>query len=263
VPALTPAEITRVLRAAGCVFAEDEADLILGTARDETELARMVDDRVAGHPLEHVLGWAAFHGLRIEVDPGVFVPRRRTEYLVDQAVALTCPGDLVVDLCCGTGALGAAVAAAHPDIDLHAADVDLAAVTNARRNVEQFGGKVYQGDLFDALPVALKGRIDLLLCNVPYVPSEEIRFLPTEARLHEPRTTLDGGSDGLEVLRRVATNAGDWLSPGGHILFETTEDQSEPAVVFLRTHALAAEITTSEALGATVVIGTREPGVRP
>src|SRR5450432_1469341 len=124
------AAVTR-LRAAGCVFAEDEARLLISAARTPADLAAMVDRRVAGLPLEHVLGWAEFCGLRIAVDPGVFVPRRRTEFLVHQATALTRPGSVVVDLCCGSGALGAAVAAAQGQIELHAADIDPAAVACA------------------------------------------------------------------------------------------------------------------------------------
>ncbi|HET6296926.1 MAG TPA: putative protein N(5)-glutamine methyltransferase [Kribbella sp.] len=249
--------IVTTLRAAGCVFAEDEAELIISTARDSTELARMVDQRVTGLPLEHVLGWAEFCGLRIAVDPGVFVPRRRTEFLVSEAVAMSRPGAVVVDLCCGSGALGVAVASAQQNIDLYAADVEPAAVRTARRNVEPLGGQVFEGDLFDALPLALRGRIDLLLSNVPYVPSSEVRLLPAEARLHEPLVTLDGGSDGLELLRRVAAEAGSWLAPGGSIFVETSERQADTAVTILEQHGLEAGVATSAELFATVVIGTR------
>ena len=248
--------IVTTLRAAGCVFAEDEAELIISTARDSTELARMVDQRVTGLPLEHVLGWAEFCGLRITVDPGVFVPRRRTEFLVSEAVAMSRPGAVVVDLCCGSGALGVAVASVQQNIDLYAADVEPAAVRNARRNVVPLGGQVFEGDLFDALPVALRGRIELLLSNVPYVPSSEVRLLPGEARLHEPLVTLDGGSDGLDLLRRVAAEAGSWLAPGGKVFVETSELQALTAVAIFEQHGLDARVATSEELFATVVVGT-------
>ncbi|MEV4067109.1 putative protein N(5)-glutamine methyltransferase, partial [Nonomuraea dietziae] len=118
--------ITR-LRAAGCVFAEDEARLLLSAAPTPADLEAMVERRVAGLPLEHVLGWAQFRGLRVAVDPGVFVPRRRTEFLVGEAVALARPGGVVVDLCCGTGAAGAALTAALDGLEVHAADIDPAA----------------------------------------------------------------------------------------------------------------------------------------
>ena len=118
-PAPPPdAAIVTVLRAAGCVFAEDEARLLVSEARTPAELAVMVDRRAAGQPLEHVLGWADFCGLRIAVDPGVFVPRRRTEFLVHQAVAIAPPRPVIVDLCCGSGAVGAALAAALDGAEL-------------------------------------------------------------------------------------------------------------------------------------------------
>lgn len=254
---LTPSVIA-TLRAAGCVFAEDEAELLIATARDEVELAAMVEQRVSGLPLEHVLGWASFHGLRLEVDPGVFVPRRRTEFLVDQAIALSRPGSVVVDLCCGTGALGVAVAAAAAPgaVELVAADIEPAAVRCARRNVIPAGGEVYEGDLFEALPPALRGRIDILLSNVPYVPTEEVRLLPAEARLHEPLVTLDGGSDGLEILRRVSASAGSWLAAGGHLLVETSERQAPTAVRILERDGLTARTAGSTDFHGTVVIAT-------
>src|SRR3954454_10326349 len=109
------ADIVSTLRAAGCVFAEDEARLLAEAARDPVELADMVARRAAGVPLEHVLGWASLCGLRVAVDPGVFVPRRRTELLASQAIELAPRGAVVVDLCCGSGGGGGggAPAGAH------------------------------------------------------------------------------------------------------------------------------------------------------
>ena len=166
------------LRAAGCVYAEDEADLLIAAARTPAELTALVGRRAAGQPLEHVLGWAEFRGLRIGVDPGVFVPRRRTEFLAGQAIALARPGAVVVDLCCGSGALGAALAGAVAGAQVHAADIDPAAVRCARRNLAAAGGRVYQGDLYGPLPAALRGRVDILLANVPYVPDGRGRAAP-------------------------------------------------------------------------------------
>src|SRR3954471_10190874 len=131
----TEADLVGRLRAAGCVFAEDEARLLTTAASGPADLDAMPARRVAGDPLEHVLGWAEFCGRRIAVDPGVFVPRRRTEFLVQYAASLAGPGDVVVDLCCGSGAIGAALAAAVPGIEVHAADVDPAAVRCAWRNL--------------------------------------------------------------------------------------------------------------------------------
>ncbi|MFF7986151.1 putative protein N(5)-glutamine methyltransferase [Streptomyces sp. NPDC007901] len=250
--------VVSALRTAGCVFAEDEAELILATARTPEELATMVDRRASGQPLEHVLGWAEFHGLRVLVEPGVFVPRRRTEFLVDQALAQVPGASVVVDLCCGSGAVGAALAAALGDIELHAADIDPAAVGCARRNIAPYGGHAHGGDLFEALPAALRGRVGILAANVPYVPSGEVGLLPAEAREHEPLVALDGGGDGLDVLRRVAAEAPRWLAPGGCVLVETSERQAEAAVETFAHAGLRTRLTVSEELYANVVIGLRD-----
>src|SRR3954451_10229684 len=129
------ASVVAALRAAGCVFAEDEAELILATARTPGELADLVDRRVTGLPLELVLGWAEFRGLRVAVEPGVFVPRRRTEFLVEQALAQSPDASVVVDLCCGSGAVGAALATALGQVERHPPDIARAAGRCARRNI--------------------------------------------------------------------------------------------------------------------------------
>jgi release factor glutamine methyltransferase len=252
---LASSAIVTRLRAAGCVFAEDEARLLITAAGNPADLAAMVDRRVAGLPLEHILGWAEFCGLRIAVDPGVFVPRRRTEFLVRRAIALAVPRAVVVDLCCGSGAVGAALAVALDPAELHAADIDPAAVRCARRNIR--ADRVHEGDLYDALPPALRGRVGILAANVPYVPTGKVGLLPPEARLHEARVALDGGADGLELLRRVTAGAPHWLAPGGHVLFETNARQAAAATEALARQGLIPEVTSSEELDATVVVGTR------
>ncbi|MGW6256247.1 putative protein N(5)-glutamine methyltransferase [Streptomyces sp. NPDC055085] len=249
--------VVAALRSAGCVFAEDEAELILATARTPAEAVAMVDRRVAGLPLEHVLGWAEFHGLRITLEPGVFVPRRRTEFLVEQAVALAPGASVVVDLCCGSGAVGAALAASLDGLELHASDIDPAAVHCARRNVAPFAGRVHEGDLFSALPDTLRGRVDVLAANVPYVPTDEVGLLPAEARDHEPLVALDGGADGLDLVRRVAEGAPRWLAPGGCLLVETSERQAATAVEAFARAGLIARLAVSEEAWAHVVIGVK------
>jgi release factor glutamine methyltransferase len=255
-------ELVARLRAAGCVFAEDEAELLIAAARTPADLAAMVDQRAAGLPLEQVIGWAEFCGLRIAVAPGVFVPRRRTEFLVRQAIALARSaaqpaGELVVvDLCCGSGAVAAALAAALHPAELHAADIDPAAVACARRNLAAAGGHVYQGDLYAPLPAALRGRVGLLTANVPYIPTRQIGLLPAEARLHEPRVALDGGTDGLDVLRRAAAAAPEWLAPGGHLLTETSSRQAPQAAEIMAGSGLTPQVVSSDELTATVVTGT-------
>ncbi len=260
--------VTR-LRAAGCVFAKDEAWLLLSAARTPADLAAMVDRRAAGLPLEHVLGWAEFCGLRIAVDPGVFVPRRRTELLVRQAAALVRlaaspagqvlarPRAVVVDLCCGSGAVGAALVAALDRVELYAVDIDPAAVRCARRNLATAGGQVYEGDLYEPLPATLRGRVDVLVANAPYVPTEAIGLLPPEARIHEPRVALDGGADGLDVQRQVTAAAPLWLAPGGYLLVETSERQAPQTVETFARNGLIPRVASSDELNATVVIGTR------
>ncbi|MFF7265109.1 putative protein N(5)-glutamine methyltransferase [Streptomyces sp. NPDC008159] len=259
-PPLSTASVVTALRAAGCVFAEEEAELILTTARTPDDVTAMVDRRVSGVPLEVVLGWAEFAGLRIAVDPGVFVPRRRTEFLVERALAAVPHASVVVDLCCGSGALGAALAASLDGAELHAADIDPAAVRCARRNIAPYGGHAHEGDLFTALPAGLRGRVDILAANVPYVPTGDVPLLPGEARDHEPLVALDGGADGLDVLRRVAAEAPRWLAPGGCLLVETSERQEAHAVEVLRGAGLIAGTAVSEERAAHVVTGTRPTG---
>ncbi|MEU4746430.1 putative protein N(5)-glutamine methyltransferase, partial [Actinosynnema sp. NPDC023658] len=216
------------LRAAGCVFAEDEARVLVAAAGSPAELELLTARRVAGLPLEHVVGWAEFCGVRVAVDPGVFVPRRRTEFLVRVAVGVARPGAVVVDLCCGSGAVGAAVAARVAGVELHAVDVDPAAVRCARRNVGS--GRVYEGDLYEPLPRSLLGRVGVLVANAPYVPTGAIGLMPPEAREHEPLVALDGGEDGLDVQRRVIADAVRWLAPGGRLLVETGARQAAGTV---------------------------------
>jgi release factor glutamine methyltransferase len=291
------AAVVTQLRAAGCVWAEDEASLLASAANSRAELAAMAGRRAAGEPLEQVIGWAEFCGLRVLVDPGVFVPRRRSEFLVPVALGLArgrghdgqaghmargVGAPVIVDLCCGTGALGLAVAAglvadreaditAGPGgagtrgaaleprplagVELHAADLDPAAVACARRNVALAGGHVYAGDLFSALPGSLRGRIDVLICNAPYVPTPEIAFMPTEARDHEALMALDGGADGLAILRRAAAGAAEWLAPGGVLLVETSERQAASMAALMTAAGLAAQVHEDDESGATVVTG--------
>ncbi|MFF2503196.1 putative protein N(5)-glutamine methyltransferase [Streptomyces sp. NPDC058067] len=250
--------VVSTLRAAGCVFAEEEADILVSTARTPDELAAMVARRVDGLPLEHVVGWAEFCGLRITLEPGVFVPRRRTEFLARQAVALAPPGAVVLDLCCGSGAVAAALAGHADPAELHAADLDPSAVRCARRNVAPFGGLVHEGDLYAPLPATLRGRVDILAANGPYVPTGDVALLPPEARDHERRMALDGGADGLDIMRRVAAGAVEWLAPGGHLFVETSERQADEAVAAVVRGGLSARVVTDDDLYATVVIGTKK-----
>lgn len=241
-------ELTIRLRAAGCVFAEDEAALLLETANDGSQLESMVAKRVEGLPLEHVLGWVEFAGRRYHIGPGVFVPRPRTEFLVREIARIGKPGGVVVDLCCGSGAVGAALADAL-GAALYATDIDPAAVACARRNVAH----VYEGDLFASLPSGLKA--DVLVVIAPYVPTDAIGLLPHEARDFEPIGTLDGGSDGLDVLRRVVVVAREWLAAGGILATEVSERQVPALVELIAAAGLEAGVIRDDELDATVVTG--------
>ncbi|MCS5714027.1 putative protein N(5)-glutamine methyltransferase [Herbiconiux sp. CPCC 205716] len=309
--------VVEALRAAGCVFAEEEAAVVVEAAGgDRRELERLVRERAAGRPLEQLVGWAAFAGLRVVVEPGVFVPRRRTELLVREAVADAPDRAVVVDLCCGSGAIGAAIAAygqgrirlttdadgdvafevvpqeRWPDVrpvrfgvvttdddgdvafeavseadhdrgaagepgrfEVVAADVDPAAVRCARRNLG--AERVFEGDLFQALPEGLRGRVDVLVVNAPYVPTAAIATMPTEARLHEAGAALDGGGDGLDVQRRIVAGAAAWLRDGGRLLIETSERQAPRTAALFEAAGFAPRIVRDEALDATVVVGRR------
>jgi release factor glutamine methyltransferase len=233
---------TRELAAAGCVSAAAEADWLLEEAATPAELEAMVARRVAGEPLQYVIGWAPFGPLRLRVGPGVFVPRPETEGLADRAAAHLRAADdprIAVDLCAGSGAIACFLAAAVPSARVLATELDPGALAWARQNAERFGVELLAGDLDQPLPAELAGRVDVLCANVPYVPSAAIATLPTDVRDREPRLALDGGPDGLDVFRRLAGRAGHWLAPGGRLYAEIGEDQAEAAAALLTAAGLA------------------------
>jgi release factor glutamine methyltransferase len=260
--------VVSALRAAGCVFAEDEARLLIAETADGAELAAKVRRRVAGEPLEHVLGWAEFDGVRVSLEPGIFVPRRRSELLVLEALARARSDAVVLDLCCGSGAVGLALltrlaAVGRPAAELHSVDVDAAAVQCAKGNLAGLPAaargrlcRVYRGDLYQPLPERLAGRLDLIVVNPPYVPTAAIRLLPPEARDHEPRQALDGGVQGVDTQRRVAQGARRWLRAGGELLLQTSEAQADLTLELLEAAGLIATLATSSELDAVVAVGT-------
>lgn len=258
---MTVAHLAQRLAAAGCVYAEEEASILTEAAATAEQLDAMVARREAGEPLEYVVGWSAFRGLRLEVADGVFVPRARSDLLVEETASLVrCvsgPGRtvVVVDLCCGVGAIGAAVAAEVPQVELHAADVDPRAVACAEKNLQAVGGVVHEGDLFGALPRRLRRRIDVLVASPPYVPTTEIRLLSAEAREFESPTALDGGADGYDVVRRIARGARQWLSPHGCLAVEVGETQVELAADIIESLGYSTRAVTSPDYGSGVVTG--------
>ena len=255
----TPASATLVarLRAAGCVYAEEEAELLTEAAGSPAELEQLVRRRAdEGLPLEQVLGWAAFCGLRVPLQPGVFVPRRRTELLAREALAVTADGATVAELCCGSGAISLVLLAGRARLDLVAVELEPAAVACAADNLRG-RAEVFAGDLYDPLPARLGGRVQVLVANAPYVPSAAIALMPAEARDHEPAVALDGGDDGLDVLRRVIAGAPGWLAPTGVLLFECGEGQLEAAQLAVVEAGLRPAVRRDDDLEATVVRAAR------
>ncbi len=244
------------------MFAEEEAHLLVAEAATSLELAILVDRRVAGLPLEHVLGWAEFGGMRVLVEPEVFVPRRRTELLASEAVALAravAPRHgrppVVVELCCGSGAVSAVLLAELDPIELYAADLDPIAVRCARRNLGE-RARVLWSDLYAELPAPLRRRVDVLVANAPYVPTAELALMPPEARLHEPTRALNGGADGLDVLREVISGAPPWLAADGALLVETGAAQGAAVAAVMASAGLRPRTVRSPEPSATVVIGS-------
>ena len=235
------------LRAAGCVFAEDEARLLSESPEFSEAL---VQRRLDGEPLEYVLGWASFAGRRFVIEPGVFIPRHRTEFLVETAIAEAPDDPVILDVCCGTGALGLTVHAAVGGT-LVAADIDPAAVRCAEAN----GARAFVGDLFDPVPAALLGSVDILIANTPYVPTAAIAFLPREFRDHEDARTLDGGGDGLALQRRVAAAASTWLAPGGRVYLEASSEQAPLSAALFASAGLRATVVADD--DATIIVATR------
>ncbi|MEH0111434.1 putative protein N(5)-glutamine methyltransferase [Tersicoccus sp. MR15.9] len=262
-------DVVARLRRSGCVFAEEEADLLLAATPDGAAREELVRRRVAGEPLEHLLGWAEFGDLRVAVRPGVFVPRRRTLLLARLAETALARAErtvhtrpvTVLEMCCGVGAITARLtarsaasprAAASPP-RLIAADIDPDAVACARLNAPD--ALVVEGDLFAALPADLAGTIDVVVANAPYVPTAAIGSMPPEARDHEHRVALDGGDDGLDVHRRIAAEVGPWLAPGGTVIVETSVRQAPTSAALFRAAGLHTRVVRDERVEGTAVVG--------
>lgn len=236
------------------MFAEEEAALLLGSALHDLET--LVERRVAGEPLETILGWVLFDGRRLVVRPGVFVPRRRTELLARIAAAQCGPDSVLLELCCGVGPVAASVDAG----EIHLGDLDPIALSCARENVPR--GHAHLSDLYGDLPADLRGRIDVVAANAPYVPTDRMALMPPEAREHEQRMALDGGVDGVDVHRRIAAGAPDWLAPGGVLMIETSPEQAHLTSRAMHEAGFTTEVVTDEEIGGCVVLG-RQIGVTP
>ena len=205
-------EAVASLGAAGCVHAEDEAAAIWSTFSTPGDRAGAVASRAGGMPLEQVVGWAEFGPVRVALAPGVFVPRRRAEAILDPAVAARRDARVVVDLGCGAGALAASLAVLLPDAEVHGVELDPAAAACARRTG---GFTVHEGSWWSGLAESLRGRVDLAVAYLPHVPTGRLDDIHPDFRTHEPALSVDGGSDGLDPLREVLAGLGEWLAPGG------------------------------------------------
>ncbi|WP_426244437.1 putative protein N(5)-glutamine methyltransferase [Nocardioides sp. LHG3406-4] len=250
-------EVAARLRESGSVFAEDEAELLLAQFAG-ADLAAAVLDRVAGEPLEHILGWAEFAGVRIQVGPGVFVPRRRSELLLHQALEHLPRHGLLVELCCGAAPVATAMATARADATVFASDYDPVAVDYARLNLDPLGGRAEVGDMAASVPQEYVGRVDVLVANAPYVPTDEIALMPSEARLHEPTAALDGGPDGTNLQDRVAAAARPLLAPTGVVIIETSRRQADTTASRVLWRGFVPEVVLDDEVDGTCVVGRRQ-----
>lgn len=232
--------------------------MLINEAADNKQLAEMIERRSAGEPIQQIVGWAMFAGKRVAIAPGVFVPRRRTELLFLQAAKYTERGDVVLDMCCGAGAISMALATVKRNIELHCTDIDPVAIECAEKNLEGTGAMTYVGDMFEPLPVVLRGRINVLVANVPYVPTAKIEQMPAEARKYEARAALDGGEDGLDFQRKLVEETPGWIKRSGCVIFETSESQAESSMELCREQELKPELVTDDELESHVVVAWRQ-----
>lgn len=256
------------LRQAGCVFAEEEARILVesasatdatdtdatlsatvpdassttnATAGGDDALTELLARRVAGEPLEQIVGWVEFAGSRLHVTPGVFVPRQRTTLLATQSVlaveeagnGAAGDGSRFLEAFCGVGPVAASVLQAVPGAQVHLGDHDETALECARTNAGP-RAKTHLLICLAGLPRALAGSLDVIAAVPPYVPDSAAEFLPREALEHEAPTALFGGADGLDLVRRLIRESLQWLAPGGALLIELGSEQQRRATEFAR-----------------------------
>lgn len=213
--------MTRLLAAAGCVAAGEEAAELVAAAPDDVALDALVARRTSGEPLAWITGTAAFCGIDVGVAPGVYVPRWQSEALARRAAELLPDGGTAVDLCTGSGALALVLAERRPEATVLATEIDDRSVACARGN----GVDVRQGHLYDPLPTDVAAAVDVVVGVVPYVPAGALHLLPRDVLAFEPLAALDGGTDGLDTVRQAIGGSTRWLRPGGWLLLEVGGDQ--------------------------------------
>ncbi|MGH9170984.1 MAG: N5-glutamine methyltransferase family protein [Acidimicrobiales bacterium] len=212
---------------AGCVAADEEAEELVAHAPDDATLEAWLCRREQGEPLAWITGRLQFCGHELSIDPGVYVPRLQSQELARCAASLLpVNGGRAADLCTGAGAIAAHLMAERPSATVVGVDIDRRAAACARRN----GVWVVLADLGQALG---SGMFDVVTAVAPYVPTGEIRLLPADVQRYEPRLALDGGGDGLDLVRRVVEAAARLLRLGGWLFLELGGDQDQALVPML------------------------------
>jgi len=234
-PGIPPHEAERLLAVAtGWSRRELRADAEVGVEEAQRYLD-LVGRRLAGVPLQHLEGTVQFGPIELRTDRRALVPRPETERLWEEGVAAlgeAGPGTVIVDLCTGSGNLALAFQHQFPQARVVATDLSSDALALAEENADALGLGVtfLKGDLFEALPVELYERVDLLVTNPPYVAESEFDRLPVDVRDHDPRQALVAGPRGDEMLVRIADEAYWWMGTGGWLFCEIGETQSERAL---------------------------------
>jgi release factor glutamine methyltransferase len=216
------------------VAAEEEADELLAVAAGNGNVEMLVERRSSGEPLAWITGSTTFCGLRLSVDQGVYVPRWQSEALARCAATLLKPGGTAVDLCTGSGAIAAVLSTAIPTATVLGTELDPIAARCARQN----GVDVVEGDLDEPIPSALRGQVDVLVGVLPYVPASKMGDLPRDVVAFEPALALNGGDDGLSLVRRAVYQSTKWLRPQGHLLLEVGIDQIDALAVLMTSRGL-------------------------
>ena len=195
---------------------------------DSRRIAEIVEKRLSGIPLWYIFGDTEFYGCTIKVDERALIPRPETEILADIVVKTAEEGNKVLDLCTGSGCVAVAVAKAREDISVTASDISEEAIELARKNARFNSVDVsfIVSDMF----AKVRGRFDIIVCNPPYIKSEEIPKLQREVREHEPIIALDGGKDGLDFYRRIAKDVKSYLNKGGMLIMECGEGQANDII---------------------------------
>ncbi|MCX6467164.1 MAG: peptide chain release factor N(5)-glutamine methyltransferase [Pseudonocardiales bacterium] len=209
------------------------------------ELRRLVARRATREPLQHILGTAVLGPVTVAVGPGVFTPRPETELLLEWGLRVLrdVRAPVVVDLCTGSAALALAVAVSRPDAVVHAVEADPTALTWARRNIDAHGGVValHSADVrWNDLLVELEARVDLVLCNPPYVPDGTP--LPPEVASFDPPGAVFGGPDGMEIIRAVVSASAGLLRHGGHLAIEHDDTHGETVPALLRRRRVLSDV---------------------